>query len=176
VFDAAAVTLTCTNKGSLMGLMKVTAVTSYKSTDDLVDTVSAIPPLVRSESLRLTAPGSMTSTTYTYDPQKRLTREVATAALAVTVTTDYSAWDTHGRPRKAHITSSPAGRAPSDQAITYDDTARTKTITTTQNGVVVSTDVVTFDANGNQIRATGSDPNGSYTSTTTISSTTKVCR
>jgi hypothetical protein len=172
VFDASAVTVTCTNAG---GMMRVTAVTKYPSKNDLVDTVSAIPPLVRSESLTLTAPGSTTSTAYTYDRQKRLTREVATAAMGVTVTTDYSDWDAHGRPLKARITTSPAGRAPSDQAIKYDDAARTKTITTTQNGTV-STDVVTFDENGNQIKATGSDARSSYTSTTTISSTTKVCR
>ncbi len=173
VFDASAVTVTCTNTG---GMIRVTAVTKYHSRNDLVDTVSAIPPLVRSESLTLTAPGSTTSTAYTYDPQKRLTREVATAAMGVTVTTDYSDWDAHGRPLKGRITTSPPGRAPSDQAIRYDDTARTKTITTTQNGAVVSTDVVTFDADGNQIKSAGSDKGGSYTSTTTISSTMKVCR
>ena len=96
--------------------------------------------------------------------------------MSVVVTTDYSEWDTYGRPRNAHITTSPGARPPSDQVIKYDDSARTKTITTTQNGAIVSTDVVTFDTNGNQIKATGSDKNGSYTSTTTIASTTKVCR
>lgn len=175
VYDASAVTLTCTNKGSLMGLMKVTSVTTFMSVDDLVDTISAIPPLVKSASLRLTAPGSITSTTYTYDRQKRLTREVATAALAVTVTTDYSDWDAAGRPRKAHITTTPGNRPPSDQVMTYDDAARTKTIKTTLNGAV-DTDVVTFDTNGNQIKATGTSAGASYTSTTTISATTKVCR
>ena len=65
----------------------------------------------------------------------------------------------------------------SDQAITYSDTARTKTITTSQNGLVVDRHVVTFDANGNQIKDVGTDAGGgSYTSTTTISATTKVCR
>ena len=64
VFDPAAVTVTCKNAGSGMGIT-VTTVTSYKSKDDLVDTVSAIPPLVKSASLKLSGPGSMTSTTYT---------------------------------------------------------------------------------------------------------------
>jgi len=45
-----------------------------------------------------------------------------------------------------------------------------------ENGAVVSTDVVTFDADGNQIKAVGSGKSGSYTSTTTINSTMKVCR
>jgi YD repeat-containing protein len=126
--------------------------------------------------LKLTAPGSTTSTAYTYDQQKRLVREVATAAMAVTVTTEYSNWDTHGRPRKARITTTPAGRPPSDQTITYDDGARTKTIATMQNGVVVDTHIVTFDANGNQIKDVGKDARGSYTSTTTIAATLKICR
>jgi hypothetical protein len=174
IYDASAVTLTCTNKG---GFMKVTTVTSYPSTDDLVDTVSAIPPLTKAASLKLTAPGSTTSTVYTYDRQKRLVREVATAALAVTLTTEYSDWDTHGRPRKAHITTTAAGRPPSDQAITYDDSARTKTIATSEGGRVVDTHVVTFDVNGNQIKDIGTDAGGgSYTSTTTIGATTQVCR
>ena len=173
VFSASPVSLTCTGGGG-MGV-KVTTVTTYKSKDDLVDTVTVIPPLVRSESLKLTGPGSGTSTTYTYDSQKRLMREVATTGTIVVVTTEYSDWDTFGRPRKARISTTPGNRAPSDQTFKYDDTARTKTITTTQSGAV-STDVVTFDENGNQIKAIGSGANGTYTSTTTISSTTKVCR
>jgi YD repeat-containing protein len=156
-------------------MIKVTTVTAYKSVKDAVDTVSAIPPLTKSASLKQTGPGPGSTTIYTYDGQGRLSREVATTSI-VTLTTEYSDWDSHGRPRKAHLTTTPGNRPPSDQAITYDDAARTKTIKTTQNGAVVSTDVITFDANGNQIKATGSDAQGSYTSTTAISSTTKVCR
>ena len=175
VFDASAVTLTCTNKG-MSGPMSVSVVTSYPSKDDLIDTVSAIPPLTKSASLRLTGPGPGTSTVYAYDGQKRLLREVATAAMGVTVTSEYSDWDTRGRPRAARITTTPP-RPPSDQAIVYDDSARTKTITTNQNGRVVDRHVVTFDANGNQTKDVGTDPGGaSYASTTTIISTTKVCR
>jgi hypothetical protein len=37
--------------------------------------------------------------------------------MAVTVTTEYSDWDTRGRPLKAHITTTPAGRAPSEGRI-----------------------------------------------------------
>src|SRR4030095_10856620 len=143
VFDRSAVTHTCTNKG--MGPMTISTVTTYKSVDDVVDTVSAIPPLVRSASLKLNGPGAM-STVYTYDAQKRLTREVATTATAgivVLVTKEYSDWDTAGRPRKSHITTTPGNRPPSDEAIKYDDQTRTKTITTT--GADIGTDVITFD-------------------------------
>jgi len=156
-------------------MMKVTTVTTYKSVNDVVDSVAAIPPLTMSASLKQTGAGPGSATLYMYDGQKRLVREVATTSI-VTMTTEYSDWDSHGRPRKARKTTTPGNRPPDDQAIAYDDAARTKTIKTSQNGAVVSTDVVTFDTNGNQIKVTRSDAKGSATSTTTISSTTKVCR
>lgn len=174
-FDRSAVTLTCTGG---RGGISVTTITTWKSVDDVVDTISAIPPRVLSASLKLNGPGA-TSTAYTYDGQKRLTREVATtpaAGITVTMTRDYSNWDTAGRPRKAHLTVTPGNRPASDEAIAYDDAKRTKTITTTQNGAVVSTDVITFDTNGNQVSATGTEGKNSYTSKWTISSTTQVCR
>ena len=171
-WDASAIALTCANKG---GMMKVTTVTAYKSIGDAVDTVAAIPPLTKSTSLKQSGAGPGSTTVYTYDGQKRLTREVATTSI-VTVTTEYSDWDSHGRPRKARKTTTPGNRPPDDQTITYDDAARTKTIKTMQNGSLTSTDVITFDTNGNQVKATRTDDKGSSTSTTTISSTIKVCR
>ena len=82
----------------------------------------------------------------------------------------YTAWDGAGRPTAGRDVGSGFDNT---HAITYNDTARTRT--TVVNGGVVTT-VETYDANGNQIATTATGGNTFSNSTTTITATTQVCK
>ena len=153
----------------------------YDSTADFVDEVAVIPPLVlltRSMS-STTRSGSCSGSsaamiTYSYDSQRRLTQFVVSPPQ---ITYTYSAWDGSGRRTMGTISTS----APTSEAWSYDDAARTATLVDTTDipgvGPFVTTTVYTYDANGNATRLmlTAAGPTVEVMDTT-ITSTQRVCK
>jgi YD repeat-containing protein len=151
-----------------------TSISTYASIADIVDEVSVVPPLKRliSVSGTVVSGGSSTSSsgTYTYDSQKRITREVTTGS-----TTTYSAWDSAGRPTAASTIGS--NGQTTTLTMSYNDTARTLTTSNTQSGITTSCNQV-YDTNGNQISyvCTSSLPAAGTNGTTTVTGTAQVCK
>jgi YD repeat-containing protein len=146
-------------------------VVSYNSTNDFIDEVRVVPPLTRSTRATTqtngfagtTASGTVTNS---YDAQNRLVRQAAAYTIG-SATTTYTAWDSAGRPTAGTLSGGGAGT----MEMSYDDAARSVTITTKSfGGETVCTSV--YDANGNQVSVTCAG-----TSTVgTISQTQTVCR
>jgi hypothetical protein len=174
--------------------------TTYRSTADLVDEVSVIPPRTRwaSQSGTATYIGptgpcanrtSEGTVTNSYDREGRLVREDSTGNVsfpsmtwASETTTVYAAWDALGRPT-AYTTSSPAWEPGSvSGSISYDDAARTRTIQSDIGRTIVDT----FDSDGNPVRSLNvlrtrlgrTTPEFVTTIDTTfvIGATTRICR
>jgi YD repeat-containing protein len=146
-------------------------VTTWRSTADFVDEINVVPPLTLWTGTTATGDAVFTWTN-SYDSQGRLTG-FTSIQVGGTITVRYTAWDASGRPTTGTMTG-PAST--STLALAYDNAGRTLTTTTTTNGLV-GVIVQTFDANGNstvsQSTITGGLPS---TTTTTIQSTTKVCK
>jgi len=101
----------------------------------------------------------------TYDARRRPTGVTAVQQPgAQTSTTVYTSWDAAGRPTAATIT---AGRQGGSQVFSYNDAARTQSMT---SGGMTCTQ--TFDENGNPAvsRCAGG------TATTTVLTTQQICR
>jgi len=170
-FDQATVEGTCTNLYSDPTGRRFTSVsvTRHASRADVVDEVSVNPPLNLALGTATTVSGAGLNTTSTsalsYDARRRLTGITAVQQPgAQTSTTAYTAWDAAGRPTAATLT---AGRQASSQVLSYNDAARTQSMTT---GGVTCTQ--TFDENGNP--AVGRC--GGSTATTTVLTTQQICR
>jgi YD repeat-containing protein len=117
------------------------------------------------------------NTTYVYDAQGRLSRmdiKGTTNSVGSSIAQVFSAWDQFGRP-----TAATAEPGPVDHVYTYDDAARTLTITS-RTGVSTVTTTMSFDADGNHTGGTTSVTSAGVTSKITtktiILSTDKVCR
>jgi YD repeat-containing protein len=150
------------------GALCSTTVGSYRSTADFVDEVRVIPGVFLVTSSTTTNSGACGSSsgtvTFTYDAQRRLTQQTT----SVGGTTTWTAWDGSGRPT--------TGSSPGVTYVqAYDDAARTVTTTTT-NSSGASVGVLTFDANGNQIRNEVSGAAGTSITTFSITSTDRVCK
>ena len=180
-FDRAALSGSCTheisdNRGmSIVTSTRVTA--TYASIDDFFDEVRVIPPLVKVQSATATAtgPAGQTSkTTYEYDSQGRLTREVTTGP-ARTSETRYTEWDAAGRPTR--IRDVGPGFA-NTRVIRHDDAQRTRTTSVIPDaqGQVVLVTVETFDANGLPIRQQVGSGASASTTTITVKATRQICR
>lgn len=176
-FSQSALQFSCTTRYSdTTGFSSTTtSVATYAALQDILDEVAVIPPLKRLVSFTGTTAGQGTgTTTYTYDSQKRLTRESGS-----NTTTTYSAWDNPGRPTAA-VTTSP--NSTTTLSMSYNDSARTLTTSNTQTTgatTVTTSCTQTYDANGNQISyLCGSTAPGTGTTTgaTSITSTGQVCR
>jgi len=171
-FDAAAVEGTCTNdySDSTGRKLRSVSVTRHATVADVVDEVSANPPLQRALGTTTTLTGAGTDTrntsTLEYDAQKRLVSIIAESRPSGqrSITT-YTAWDAEGRPTAATIAA--AGQA-TTLAIRYDNARRSQSMTS--NGVTCTQ---TFDQNGNP--AVSSCEGGSSASTT-ILATQRICR
>lgn len=170
-FDQAAVEGTCTNLYSDTTGRRFTSVsvTRHASRGDVVDEVSVNPPLNLALGTTTTVTGAGLNTTSTsalsYDSRRRLTGITAAPQPGGQAsTTVYTAWDAAGRPTAATLT---AGRQVTAQTISYDDGARTQSMTT--NGVTCTQ---TFDGNGNP--AVGRC--GGSTAVTTVLTTQQICR
>src|SRR5207247_1833070 len=104
---------------------------------------------------------STATTTYTYDSQRRLTQTTNVGG-----TTTWTAWDSAGRPTTGNSPGATYG-------IVYDDTARTSTTSSaTSSGTSVG--ILTYDANGNQLRNEVRGSSGNSVTTYSITSTDKV--
>lgn len=144
-----------------------TTIGSYRSTADFVDEVRVVPGvflLTSSTTTNAVACGTGSgTTTYTYDAQRRLTQTANSGG-----TTTWTQWDNSGRPT---LGSSPGAT----YVISYDDSARASTTTTTtSNGTSVG--ILTYDANGNQLRNEVRGSSGTSVTTYSINSTDKVCK
>jgi YD repeat-containing protein len=175
-FSATALEYACTiNYSDSAGTSSTTTSAAiYASLADVVDEVSVIPPLKRLVSVigTTTVNGRRnTSTgTYTYDSQKRITREASPGT-----TTTYSAWDGAGRPTRA--TSTASNGSTTTLSMTYEDAARTMTTSNTQAGVTTRC-TQAYDVNGNPTSyiCTSSVSGGATNGTMSITSTAQVCR
>lgn len=146
---------------------RVVTVKTYASIDEVLAEVSVVPPLTRATGVTSVTTGTGAGTsalTYAFDGQKRLLTETSVA-----YSTTWSAWDTEGRPTTG-TTVLTAG-AISQVAINYNNATRARTTTTTTNGSSL-TCADTFDVTGSLIATVCP----SSASSTTISSTTQVCR
>jgi YD repeat-containing protein len=172
-FDPAAIEATCTNEYSdgTGRRFRSVSVTRYATVADVVDEVSAIPPLQLSQATTSTVTGagagadSTNTSTLEYDAQKRLISIVAESRPSrMRSTTTYTAWDAAGRPTMATVV---AGPQKNTVSMSYDDSRRMQS--QTSNGVTCTQ---TFDANGNP--AVGVC--GGSTATTTVLTTQRICK
>ena len=152
-FDRAAKTTTCTNRFKDSRGIPTTsvAITTFASLDDTIDEIKAIPPLRRSIRTDVTTKTNSSSTkssiANTYDAQKGLLREVGTGPTGVQYTTTYTSWDSKGRPTSG-TTVHTGGK--NNIALTYNDAARTQTMTGVSQGPSVNCSA-TFDVNGHSV-------------------------
>ena len=170
-FDQAAVEGTCTNLYSDTAgqRFRSVSVTRHASLADVVDEVSVNPPrnLALGTTTTVSGLGLNTTTTsvQTYDARRRPAGVTAIQQPgAQPSTTVYTSWDAAGRPTAATITT---GRQGGSQVLSYNDAARTQSMT---SGGTTCTQ--TFDENGNPAvsRCAGS------TATTTVLTTQQICR
>ena len=121
---------------------------------------------VHPTSIVSTTAGVTSNATYTYDSQGRLTRFSTQLSTGASEVLTFSSWDSFGRPTAA------TGSTTSF-VYTYDDSARTATITNAQGGTITQS----FDANGILVRQVSVVPGGgTETQVWTIQSTDTVCR
>jgi len=145
-------------------------VSNYNSVADFVDEVHVIPPVFHVTTTLGTNSGQCgtgTATgTYTYDAQRRLTQISNSGSSS---TTNYTAWDSSGRPTAG----STGGQTVS---IVYDDAGRAYTTTQTAANGTKSVSTSTFDADGNQLKIVLVEGNVTTTTTFTNTATAKVCK
>jgi hypothetical protein len=171
-YSTAANEMTCTLKHDSPAY-SVTVVVKYASPADFVDEVRVIPPLSygTSGSTAYTPSGLAPSSTFTvaFDAQRRTTQRVTQLSNGTSQVVRYTRWDAAGRPSGA-ILSNPQGET---LLYSYDDTARTFTITTPSIDAVQTHG---FNADGNQISTVARVGGVTTTYTSTITSTGRVCR
>jgi len=144
-------------------------VSLYRSVADFVDEVRVNPGLtlaLNSTNTNSGACGTGTATsTNTYDGQLRLVT-VSNSAGGVTT---YTEWDSSGRPTKG------ASNTGMTTVNVYDDATRTQVQTQSgSNGSSVA--VMTFDANGAQLKSAVTSGNSLTTTTFTNTATATVCK
>jgi YD repeat-containing protein len=151
-----------------------TSATTFKSLDDFLAEVQVNPPLRRSTATVTTTRGksglTKATVTYSYDAQKRVTREV----LAGGSTTTWSSWDGSGRPTAG--STAVKGGIRTIISVSYDDASRSFTRTEGAAGQSM-TCTMTFDANGNPELAVCKGALGvSSRATTKTTATERICR
>ena len=178
-FDREAFRGTCSNRYSdsrgTSNLPTTSVVATYVSVGAFIDEVRVVPPLFKALKAAATGtgPGVRNSeTTFTYDSQGRLLKEVTTGSTA---TTTYTEWDAAGRPTKVQDAGPGFNNT---RVVSYDDGQRTRTtrvIPAGQSQAVITT-VETFNADGNPVRQVASGGPSASTTTITINNTERVCR
>jgi YD repeat-containing protein len=178
-FDREAFRGSCTNHYSdsrgTANLPTTTVVATYASLGAFIDEVRVVPPLFK--ALKATATGTgpgvrNSETTFTYDGQGRILKEVTTGSTA---TTTYTEWDGAGRPTRMQDVGPGFNNR---RVVSYDDGQRTRTtrvFAAGQSQAVVTT-VETFNADGNPVRQVASGGPSASTTTITINNTERVCR
>jgi YD repeat-containing protein len=178
-FDREAFRGSCTNQYSdnrgASNVGSTTVVATYPSVGAFIDEVRVVPPLFKALSAAATSTGPggrNSSTTFTYDSQGRLIKEVTAGSPA---TTTYTEWDAAGRPTRVKDVGPGFNNT---RVVSYDDMQRTRTTKVIPEGRsdVVVTTVETFDADGNPIRQVASGGPSTSTTTIAINNTQRVCR
>jgi hypothetical protein len=179
-YDKAANKSTCTNlyEDTVGTKTKTVSVTTFASIADVIDEVKVNPPKRLSTKVETTGEGNRGPTdatlVYTYDDQRRLTKEAASSKNAPSYTTTYTAWDKSGRPTAGSTVFTKAPRTAIK--IAYDEAARTVN-TTTGVGSQWITCEMKFDVNGNAASTACKSPVGPASeSTTTTTATENICR
>jgi YD repeat-containing protein len=179
LFDRESFRGSCTNRYAdsrgTSNLPATTVVATYPSIGTFIDEVRVVPPLFK--ALKATASGTgpgvrNSETTFTYDSQGRLLKEVTTGSTA---TTTYTEWDAAGRPTKMQDIGPGFNNT---RAVTYDGAQRTRTTRVIPQGQsqAVITTVETFNADGNPVRQVASGGPSASTTTITINTSERVCR
>jgi hypothetical protein len=147
-----------------------TTATTYAPVADIVDEVSVIPPLMRPLRVSGTVTSGGTTTTssgtFSYDAQKRITRQGYDGGT----TTTYSAWDSAGRPTAATAVGS------NGQTTTHDDLRQQCAFDDDHecSGRVTTSCTQSFDANGNPttyVCTSSLSTAGTTNGTTTVAAT-----
>jgi 3-deoxy-D-manno-octulosonate 8-phosphate phosphatase KdsC-like HAD superfamily phosphatase len=120
---------------------------------------------------------STTVVTYSYDGQRRLTKESVKASTAGSYEITYTNWDSKGRPT---VGSTVFAKAPTTSTeMVYNDATRTMTTTTGTGAVKITCDMV-YDANGNPAATScqppGGTPGSMSKSKTETTGTDRICR
>ena len=142
----------------------------FKSVSDFVDEVRVVPPLMRMTRQEMGAQPAQSTLDIFYDGQGRPARSVLTSSTGVQ-NSQFAGWDKEGRYTDVTISSA---MAPTERVTySYDDAARTMTITNKRIGF---TGVYTHDENGILIKSVTTDASGQRTLVVTIGSTDKICK
>lgn len=168
-FDAGTNSFACTIQYSDSTGANTTTVQTfaYASKAVFVDEIAVVPPLQRASSVTVTGTGrAPETTTYEYNGH-RLTKETLPGAV-----TTYTAWDNSGRPTAG---SSVLATNTNTLSIAYDDARRTRTTTSTTNGLATVC-TITYDVNGNPIAQTCSGGGVVSGGTSTITATERICK
>ena len=169
-FDTATFERVCTIRSRMSaGAFTLNLTDKYASVADFVDEIRVVPPIARiqRQTRRFTSgPAANADVTYEYDGARRQTRLSAVVGGNSMVTT-YNTWDAAGRPTGA-VSSSRASTF--SLKYTYDDAARTMTITGP-----AGVEVDTYNADGNMIHEV-STGGGKTDFEIAIVKTGKVCR
>jgi hypothetical protein len=157
---------------------------SYGSVADFIDESRVVGRFLLTERAQqpvqtatsCTPPGVPGTTTYSYDGTRRMTQSVAvnmTGAGGPATTYAYTAWDGQGRPTQGTVS---IGGASFPVAVTYDDAARTMTISAGPGGAANSLNTITFDADGNIVRSRGESSGFVTESAYTITGRQAICQ
>jgi hypothetical protein len=169
---------TCTNlyADSVGTKTKTVSVTTFASLADAIDEVKVIPPRRLSTKVETTGEGNRGASdamlVYTYDAQRRLTKETATSKNAPAYTTTYTAWDKSGRPTLGSTT---FAKAPTTALKIEYDGNFVKTTTGVGSQWIACT--LQFDVNGNPMATICKSPAGTTSeSMTTLNTSERICR
>lgn len=168
--------------------IEIRTAVQYASVADFIDELAAVPPVPRAMrststvSTRLIGPPGTdpnaacgppsTTAGFSYDGQRRVTRIVENRSPGGTTTFTYTAWDASRRPT-AGTEAEPSGT--SSLTITYNDTARTRTVRKDGSlGQTVTTE--TYDANGTVLESVTTSGSQSETYSASVLNAISVCR
>jgi hypothetical protein len=182
-FDSSTATMTCefSQTSSLQACSVDTrARTSYASVSDFITEprgATRASNLVQEPAQTPTScpgGGGTTTTSYTYDGQKRLLQSVTSGPAGPALTTSNVAWDAQGRPTMGSSTF--PGGPTSAVTYTYNDAGMSYTQTVSTPGAPTVVTTVDYDADGLALRSYG-DAGGFASETTyTTMGRAQVCQ
>ena len=170
-FDTATYERICTIRSRInTGSFTLTLTDKYASVGEFVDEIRMIPPIARIQRQNrrfASGPGANADLTYEYDSDRRQTR-ISTVVNGNRSVLTYKTWDGLGRPTSA-VSSTRASMV--SLTYTYDDVARTMTITGP-----AGVEVDTYNPDGNMIHEVSTDGGGKTDTAINITRVETVCR
>jgi hypothetical protein len=181
-FNRVTATLTCSSPATPTTVPGIGTIsgpypgdTIYRSVTDFVDE-GLIAGRTLATMYRGTVPVfGQVVITLRYDNQSRLTGFTGTLDGSLFVTFSVSAWDTRGRPTRASVALPVPICGTQMNSISYDDTTRVATSTTTGCGAPI-TSATMYDTNGFPISQTSDTESGAQSVTYQVGSTFQVCK